>query len=345
VERVEIVEEPGAEWDEFALSHPHVALGHAAAWHRVLVDAYRLSPIYLAARDGAGHLVGILPLACMRTLRGGPELVSLPYLDAAGVLARDPEIERALIRSARGHARQRGARALELRRCVPTAPDADGGARVGMALSILSDEEAQWKSLSAKVRNQTRKASREGLRLADGEPAQRLRSFYEVFCVNMRDLGSPTHGRRFFEAVSHHFGRKACFIVTNLGERPVGGLVAIRFGEIASVPWASTLRSERPRCPNNLIYWEALRWAICQGARELDFGRSSRGSGTHRFKRGWGAQERALDWSRFEAGGRSLPPRHAQDSAALRHLSALWTHMPVALASWIGPRIRRLLSE
>ena len=52
------------------------------------------------------------------------------------------------------------------------------------------------------------------------------------------------------------------FVITAHGDRPVGGLVAIDFAGAVTVPWASTLRSERQRCPNNQIYWEALRWSI-----------------------------------------------------------------------------------
>jgi Acetyltransferase (GNAT) domain len=40
---------------------------------------------------------------------------------------------------------------------------------------------------------------------------------------------------------------------------------------------------------DNLISWEAIRWAIARGAREFDFGRSPCDNGTHRCKLGWGA--------------------------------------------------------
>ena len=39
-------------------------------------------------------------------------------------------------------------------------------------------------------------------------------------------------------------------------------LVAIHHGRAVTVPWASSLGDARPLCPNHLLYWEALRWAI-----------------------------------------------------------------------------------
>ena len=79
--RLEQVREPGTEWDAFVAATPGGALGHASAWAHVLREAYGLTPHYLAARDARGALAGVLPLICLRTLRGRRELVSMPFLD------------------------------------------------------------------------------------------------------------------------------------------------------------------------------------------------------------------------------------------------------------------------
>ena len=50
-------------------------------------------------------------------------------------------------------------------------------------------------------------------------------------------------------------GDRPRFIVTLLGARPVGGLVAIRFGTRVAVPWASTLRITS----YNVCYTKLLR--------------------------------------------------------------------------------------
>jgi FemAB-related protein (PEP-CTERM system-associated) len=346
--RVDLTSEPGPEWDAFVSATPEAALGQAAGWASVLRDAYGLAPRYLGVREDGGELVGVLPLALFRSLGGRRELVSLPFLDAAGIAARSMGSRAALLESALHFAREHAVDALELREPAAPAPAparAPGAPRVDLVLPLAADEEAQWRSLSAKVRNQTRKAQREGLRIAAGSPEVLRRGFYRVFRVNMRDLGSPVHSERFFATAAARFGSDLRFIVATRDDRPVGGLVAIRYGGTVSVPWASTLRSERARCPNNLIYWEALRWAIAEGATRFDFGRSPRESGSYRFKRGWGAEERPLAWTRLAPDGTALPLRRAGDSAVLRRLSRLWTALPVPVSAAVGPRLRRFLSE
>jgi len=343
--RIERLASPGPDWDEFVEARSDATLAHASAWLTVVREAYGLEPHGLVARDGSGRIRGVLPLVRMRGLRGAVELVSMPFLDTGGPLAEDPEAAKALLDAALALARERAATILDLR---PVEPLHGVGApafadRLDLYLPLLPDADAQWKALDAKVRNQTRKAERSGLALL--EPADPVAAFYEPFLVNMRDLGSPVHGVAFYRAMARAFGERLRVIVTGDGTRPVGGLVAIHYGAAVTVPWASTLRAERARCPNNQIYWEAIRWAIARGARELDFGRSPRDSGTHHFKRGWGALERPLAWTRLAADGTPLAPALPGESGLLRRLSRLWERLPLGLTARLGPPIRRRISS
>jgi len=344
---VELVTNPGRDWDEFAQAHPEVGLGHASAWARTFRESYGLRPVFLCAREVTGGIAGLLPLVLVRTWRARRELVSLPYLDSAGPLARSAEVSGALQARALELGRELRVAALEFRNLATPPGSPPDGPRIDLVLPLEVDAELQWKRLGAKVRNQTRKAEREGLALADEPASVLLDQFHCVYRENMRDLGSPAHSRKFFASMAEAFGDRLRFIVTLLGARPVGGLVAIRFGTRVAVPWASTLRAARARCPNNQIYWEAIRWAIECGAKEFDFGRSPRDSGTHRFKLGWGATERPLSWKRLAPDGRILEGAAGPDSGGgmLQFFSNVWQRLPVPLASFVGARLRRYFSN
>jgi len=346
--RLEQVDDPGTEWDGFVAATPGGALGHASAWARILSEAYGLAPHYLAARDARGALAGVLPLVCLRTLRGRRELVSLPFLDTGGILAADADAERTLLAGARELLSELGAHALELRQLAPLR---DGTAvppqsRVDLVLPLEADEQGQWKALGTKVRNQTRKAGQSGLTAAPpGAARDRVAGFFAPFAENMRDLGSPPHARRFYEVASEVFGDRLAIHLAMLGDRSVGGLVAIDFAGTVTVPWASTLRAERARCPNNLIYWEAIRWAIARDARWFDFGRSPRESGTHRFKLGWGATERELAWIRLGPDGESAAAATSTAGPVAQRIARMWTRLPVGLATALGARLRPHLAN
>ena len=344
--RVDELESPGADWQEFVASHPQASLGHAPEWVQILKQGYRLSTCALVARRGVNEIAGVLPLALVPGLRGRRELVSLPYLDAAGILADGRQAEEALRQHALKLARKMGAHQLETRAIAQNeyASHAEQD-RVDLYLNLETDVDRQWKSVGAKVRNQTRKAEKEGLSLFEADECSMLDAFYKPFAVNMRDLGSPVHGKNFFSAMASAFGDRMRVIVTRLEDQPVGGLIAIRFGETVNIPWASTLRSERRRCPNNQIYWEALRWSIEHGARTVDFGRSPREGGTHRFKLGWGAMPRELDWRRYALDGQPLQLGSLGGNPIFKRISATWSRLPVAATTWIGPPLRRRISN
>jgi FemAB-related protein (PEP-CTERM system-associated) len=196
-----------------------------------------------------------------------------------------------------------------------------------------------WKRLDAKVRNQVRKATGSGL-----APAwcgiEGLDDFYTVFARNMRDLGSPVHGRRFFEAILEEFAGTARLLLVRDGRRAVAGGVVMTFRDTVLVPWASSLREWRSRCPSNLLYWEVIRSACDKGLQWLDFGRSSPGGGTYRFKMQWGGQERRLNWEASERASivDSDDPRY-------QWLIRTWQRLPVPLTTVIGPVLRKRLSN
>ena len=84
---------------------------------------------------------------------------------------------------------------------------------------------------------------------------------------------------------------------------------------------------------------------IEKGAREFDFGRSPLESGTYKFKKGWGAIERPLAWVRLESTGSFVSMGGVDANGALKKFSEDWTRLPLGLTGWLGPRIRRFISN
>ena len=333
--------DPGAAWDAFAESHPDGHLGHASAWARVLSRAYGLEPVFLQARGPSGRLRGVLPLVRFRSLSGAERLVSLPFLDCAGVLAEDAETEEALLRAALRHGS-----CVELRQRTPLRGVAvEPSNRVDCFLNLGgAGEDALWRSLPGKVRNQTRKATKEGCAI-DASDAEPVKIFQRIHRIHMRELGSPPHAERFHAEVVRQFGARAHVVVARHDGVAAGALVAIDFAGARTVPWASTLAEHRASCLNNLLYWEALRRADATDVREFDFGRSPRDGGTHRFKRGWGAAERPLYWFALDASGRVQTAQSEGDSPVLRSLTRIWRRLPARVCNRVGPLLRKRIAS
>jgi len=112
--------------------------------------------------------------------------------------------------------------------------------------------------------------------------------------------------------------------------------MALVHGDRIVLPWVSSLRSSFARGPNQLLYWEAFRYAVERGCTVFDFGRSSWNSGTFEAKRQYGAEPEQLFWHRYPAG-----ERPGGDSAErLEWVTRLWRRLPVPLANAAGALVR-----
>src|SRR5215470_8815044 len=106
--------EDRARWDEFVGHCPEATFFHRSGWREVLESCFGHRPYYLIAERGA-QIVGVLPLAEVKSLFFGHALVSLPFCAYGGVAATDAEAVRALHVAARDLGRNLGVGHLELR--------------------------------------------------------------------------------------------------------------------------------------------------------------------------------------------------------------------------------------
>lgn len=334
---VDVCTDPAA-WDAYVEAHPDSSGYHLWAWRTVFEDVFHHRAHYAAAtRDG--RIVGVLPMVLFDSWVFGRFVVSVPFLNYGGVVADDDAAGEALVAYAGQLARTHRASHVELRhdrrRFPALAPKEH---KVAMTLPLPASVDALWQALDRKVRNQVRKAEKSGLTTVSGGRAL-LDEFYDVFAVNMRDLGTPVYPPRLFETVLKTFPDRARLVIVRSGERPVAGGLTWRWRTRTEVPWASSLREFNHLSPNNLLYWTILQNAIADGSAVLDFGRSTPNEGTFHFKKQWGAGPVPLCWEYDVVSGR-LPdqsPKNPKFSFAIQ----AWQQLPVSLATALGPHIVR----
>jgi FemAB-related protein (PEP-CTERM system-associated) len=322
---------------------PTSHLAHAAEWFTIIPTAYGHDPLYLHGEDAGGRR-GTLPAFIVRRPMGGTIVSSMPFLDGGGPSSSSAALDHALVRRLLEEASRLGADRVELR-CAQRLGIAWEPLehKVNLTLGLPADSSRLWQGFDGSVRNQIRKAERSGLAVESGG-AEKLDDFYAIFAARMRELGSPAHARGFFAAVLDGFGERARVTLVRKGTTAVGGLIGLAHQDVLTVPWASCLSPYLKLCPNMLLYWETIGAACRAGFRSFDFGRSSRGSGTYRFKRQWGAEEQPLFWYTIPMDRRRSRPR-AETSRAAALLTGSWKHLPLAVTRTLGPRIRRYLTQ
>lgn len=327
------------EWDDYVRAHPASTGYHLWQWRYVFERAFGHRTEYLIGYRER-QVVGVLPLVVFRHFLFGRFAVSLPFVNYGGVVADDEDAARALLTRATEIARDGRLAHVELRhqsRQFNELPCKQH--KVGMTLSLPGSVEQAWTLLDRKVRNQVRKAKKSGL-VAESGGRELIPQFYRVFAHNMRDLGTPVYSRALFEEVCEQFPEAARVFLVRRESTTVAAAIAYRYRQGVEVPWASSLAAYRSMCPNNLLYWRVIEWAIAEGIRTLDFGRSTPNEGTYHFKRQWGAEAHPLCWEYRLLGDATIPdqsPKNPKFAVAVK----AWKRLPISVAGILGPHIVR----
>lgn len=327
-------------WNRFVAASRDSTYCHLAQWREVMADVLGQEPVYLAASDDAGDLVGALPLVRVRSRLFGHFLVSMPFVNYGGPLAAERAVRDALASAAANLARASGADLLELR----THRDPPHGLRVSerkvtVRLPLPETADALWNGVfRAKLRSQIRRPQKDGMTFVAGRE-ELVEPFYEVFSRNMRDLGTPVLPRAFFTRLARVFPHECLFGVVEHSGRPVAAGCGFLWSGSFEITWASSLREHNSSSPNMLLYWGLMETVIARGAKVFDFGRCSPGGSTHRFKLQWGGTEEPLPWAQWSP--RSLDATPSPDRGVYRHAVRAWQRLPVPVANLLGPFFAR----
>lgn len=331
----------GDEWDLFASAQSGYTHFHRFAWKPLVEDIFGHRCEYLSARAESGALAGVLPLVRVKSLVFGHYLVSMPFLNYGGPLGTDEAVI-ALGQAAATEAQRSGAKLLELRSRVELPLEMSASHRkITVVLDLPRDHETLFKSFPAKLRSQVRKPQKEGVTVRFG--ADQVEPFFAVFSRHMRDLGTPTLPRSFFEQIAARFSDDSLFGCAWLDGKAVAAGAGFRWGTEFEMTWASSLTEFNKIAPNMLLYWEFMQRAIADGMQLFNFGRCTPDGGTHKFKRQWGSRDEALWWYQRAADGAADAATPSPDHGAFSLGPRLWKHLPLPVATALGPRIVRFI--
>jgi serine/alanine adding enzyme len=342
--RVRLIEAGSADaarWDNFVNAAAGSSLYHLYGWRDVVEQTFGHRTFYFSAVDDS-RVVGVFPCVRLKSFVFGHMLVSMPFFNYGGICAESEEARRALLLRGIDTAKETGADFLEIREeeersdALPCKT-----AKVSMRLRLPASGDELWKSLGSKLRNQVQRPRKEGMTATVGRE-EALDDFYDVFAANMRDLGTPVYPKAFFGNILRRFPDRTWICTVHMDRTAVAAGFLAGFKDRLEMPWASSLRAYNRLSPNMLLYWRSLEFACERRYEVFDFGRSTPGEGTYRFKEQWGATPRQLYWYYWLPSGAEMPqvnPKNPKYRAAI----AAWQRLPIGLTRRLGPKIVKYL--
>jgi FemAB-related protein (PEP-CTERM system-associated) len=325
-------------WSAFVERCPEATFFHRIEWKDVIEQIFRHRTHYLVA-ERAGEIVGVLPLAEVKSFLFGHSLVSLPFCVYGGSATIDPSAAPMLHAVARGLGRELGVSHVELRHREPKEPAwPKQDLYVTFRKEILPDIDANMLAIPRKQRAMVRKGIQRGLR-SEFDPD--IDRFFALYADNVHRHGTPALPKRYFATLKEVFG-DACKVLTVLDPQgaPVSSVLAFYFRDEVLPYYAGDAERARDLAANDFKYWALLCDACERGCRIFDYGRSKQGTGSFDFKRNWGFAPTPLAYEYALLRGDRIPENNPLNPK-YRAFIAAWRRLPLGLANAIGPHIVR----
>jgi serine/alanine adding enzyme len=340
------------QWEALVEASSDATIGHLWGWREAIKSAYGFEPIYLIAHDHRGKAIAAAPFIYIRSLLYGRELTSMPYIDYGGVCHIDSvevqerrSVDRALLDRAIEIARALKAKRLQVRSPNSFDPRFDlSTEKVTQHLALSKSAEEQLRRLPPERRNRLRHCDCAGLtvQVANSTDDFAVDQLSHVYSANMRELGSPTHSRQFLREVGAHLRDKTSIIMVQKNNQTIAAGMTLEFRGALSLPWTGATVAAKSVYGTNALYWAAIRMAIDRGCSTFDFGRSTAGSGIFEFKRRWGPVPHQAYWSTLYLKVGAKSPRQRSE---LRLASSIWRRVPLSVTRFIGPNLRKGISN
>lgn len=336
----EFAESDRVAWATFVQACPDASFFHRIEWREIIENVFGHRTHYLLA-ERSGQVVGVLPLAHVRSRLFGNSLVSLPFAVYGGVATSDADACGALHVAATELADKLQVDHLELRNRVQREtswPRQD--LYVTFRKTIVRDVDANMRSIPRKQRAMVRKGIQRGL---TSQIDADISGFFSLYADNAHRHGTPPFPKAYFAALQSTFG-DACEVMTVLGanRRPLSSVMSFYFRDEVLPYYAGDVADARECAANDFKYWELMQRAGERGCVVYDYGRSKRGTGSFDFKKNWGFEAQPLYYE-YKLLRRSSVPQNNPSNPKYRALIKLWRRLPRPVVNALGPAIARNL--
>ena len=340
-------------WDAFVARHPQGTFFHRTGWSRAVHELFRHEPHHLVVEQGRTWL-GVLPLFVVKSPFLGRNLVSVPYSVYGGTLTVQEDAHEALLAHARRLGKDLGVGFVELRNLEERTDDLARSELYVTYRCELPEDPAEVMARIPKKRRAEVRAAREPKAPATGKRRESfgiqvsadgtVDELFEVFARNKRRLGSPSLPKRWFQALRDEFGKA---VVVHRAVEPGGKVIAavmsFTFKDTVYAYYSGALDEYNHTGVNNYIYCAIMEWAVENGYRRFDFGRSRAGSGPAKFKLNMGFSAEPLHYDYLLVGDGAKPPEFHPGNPRLALPRRLWSKLPMSLCNMLGARLSRYL--
>ncbi len=288
-------------WMDFICARPDANIFHHPNWMALMHECYGYSGAVLAIPDASGNVRAGVPFMDVNSPLTGQRRVSLPFSDYCNPLTNDQAALEELTNALVAEYASGGAPKREVRWCLPPRTGIQQISEFVLhTIQLDPDPERVSKRFKRTHLQNIRTAQDRGVTVRFGDQLQDFRAFYDLQLETRKRHGVPAQPWKYFKLLWQHIAR-AGMGFTLLAEKDgeiIAGMVYLGWGRTLIAKYAGSREDRFNLRPNNLLFWEGIRWGCQHGFAVFDMGRTEvENAGLRNFKSRWGAVEEPLYYS------------------------------------------------
>ena len=324
------------EWDRWVENHPDGRYVYLSGYRKVIKELFNF-PSFSLVKKEKNEIKAVLPLFLLRRLKGEKILISLPFSEYGGPLGEGEiflgEIKQIL--------KETKAKFLEIH----------GGVGIKGEISqfkILPLLHYATLNLGKKklpeildrvdysVKKNIRKAWKEKLHIRREREIKK--SFYSLYLISHRRLGSPPLPFKFFSLINSYLYPYIRVISIYYHGKIVSSLLGWSVGKSFHITHIASDHHFWNLRGNDLAHIEMIKWALEERKEIFDFG-PARYEGQIRYKKKWGVDFHPYKYLYYPREIQVSPPQ--PEKGIYPYLRNLWKlSVPDFLSPFFGKFVR-----
>jgi hypothetical protein len=211
---------------------------------------------------------------------------------------------------------------------------------VTMRLNIFdkTSDDIFKESVKSRCRNKIRNSIKKfDYKTKHGNATKDIEDFYKIFSQTMYKHGTPVLGKKIFYNLVEEFKDDIIFFNLYDHKKVVATMCIMLDEKLVWYPWGGVKDIYTSKLVGYRIYWEVLKY-ICDNTdkRIFDFGRSSYGGNTYRFKSQYGAKPIKIN---------IISSQDIDIYAQYELASKIWKKLPKNIVDLMGPKLCKYLVD
>jgi hypothetical protein len=295
---IEVIDIDSTAWINFVRNHEKATIFHSPVWAKILAHCYNRKVFVLADINNVGQVNAGIPVIENKNIIGEKSWVSLPYTDHCEPLFYGIEHLVEFTGNLNLLLQNNQKTQYELRWSYPDNLNLQTRKEYyHHKLSLSKDFEEVAVKIHAMHKRNAQIAIKRNVKIIIGTDSEHLAEFYKLHLITRRRKGVPVQPWHFFNHIGEDLLRKnlGFIMLAYQEERCLAAAIFLNWNKTMTYKFGASNPEDLNLRPNDLIFWNAIRWGCENGYSILDFGRTDiENIGLRDYKSRWGANESEL---------------------------------------------------